>query len=203
MLPGVLRVLPLLPFGRHPGDRMVERSLWVYRRTWIIIVSGFFEPLFYLLGIGFGLGHLIGNVNGLTYAQFVAPALLATAAMNGAIYDSTLNVYFKLKFARTYAAILATPVGVGDVALGEITWALIRGVLYSAVFILVSARLGDLASPWALPALPATVPTRCGSWPSSSSPPRARCSSPSPCRSSGQRPWPPGVRPSPKTPPCW
>jgi lipooligosaccharide transport system permease protein len=127
-----------------------------------VIVSGFFEPFFYLLSIGVGIGKLVGHITGpggalLSYPVFVAPALLASSAMNGAIYDSTLNVYYKLKFARTYDAILATPVGVGDVALGEITWALIRGLLYSAVFVVVMAVLGDIASPWALLALPAAV----------------------------------------------
>src|SRR6202030_2635117 len=102
----------------------------------------FFEPLFYLLGIGFGLGTLVGNVTGpngspITYAQFVAPALLAASSMNGAIYDSTINVFFKLKFAKTYDAILSTPLGVGDIALGEIGWAIIRGTLYAIGFMVV------------------------------------------------------------------
>ena len=87
-------------------------------------MSGFFEPLFYLLSIGLGIGALVGSVaiNGqeIPYTAFVAPALLASSAMNGAIYDSTFNVFFKLKYAKTYDAILSTPVGVGDVALGEI-----------------------------------------------------------------------------------
>ena len=108
----MIRTLP----GR--SGRLVERNLLVYRRGWLIIFSGFFEPLFYLLGIGFGLGGLVGPVStdqGLTvsYAIFVAPALMATAAMNGAIYDSTFNLFFKLRYARTYDAVLATPVGVG------------------------------------------------------------------------------------------
>jgi lipooligosaccharide transport system permease protein len=158
----LMRVLPPALLGRGRARRLVERNLMVYRRGWIVIVSGFFEPFFYLLSIGVGIGKLVGHITGpggavLSYPMFVAPALLASSAMNGAIYDSTLNVYFKLKFARTYEAILATPVGVGDVALGEITWALIRGVLYSAVFIVVMAILGDIASPWAVLALPATV----------------------------------------------
>ena len=67
--------------------------------------------------------------------MFVAPALLAPSAMNGAIYDSTFNVFFKLRYAKTYDAILSTPLGVGDVALGEITWALIRGALYAIGFL--------------------------------------------------------------------
>ena len=152
----MIRTLP----GR--SGRLVERNLLVYRRGWLIIFSGFFEPLFYLLGIGFGLGGLVGPVStdqGLTvsYAIFVAPALMATAAMNGAIYDSTFNLFFKLRYARTYDAVLATPVGVGDVALGEVTWSLMRGSLYSTGFIVVMAALGLVVSPWSLLAAPAAL----------------------------------------------
>jgi lipooligosaccharide transport system permease protein len=158
----IMRVVPPAFLGRGRARRLVERNIMVYRRGWVVIVSGFFEPFFYLLSIGVGIGKLVGQVtlpggSVLSYPMFVAPGLLASSAMNGAIYDSTLNIYFKLKFAKTYDAILATPVGVGDVALGEITWALIRGLLYSTAFLVVMAVLGDIASPWAILALPAAV----------------------------------------------
>jgi lipooligosaccharide transport system permease protein len=142
--------------------RLVERNLMVYRRTWIIIFSGFFEPLLYLFGIGYGVGSLVGQVQDATghlvsYPVFVAPALMATAAMNGAIYDSTFNLFYKIKYARTYEAILATPVSTADVALGEVTWALIRGSIYSTGFIVVIVALRLVASPTAILALPAAV----------------------------------------------
>jgi lipooligosaccharide transport system permease protein len=156
------RVAPPALLGRGRARRLVERNLMVYRRAWLIIFSGFFEPLFYLLSIGVGIGKLVGHVTGpggtpIAFRAFVAPALLASSAMNGAVYDSTMNVYFKLKYAKTYDAVLATPIGVGDVALGEITWALLRGLLYSAAFIVVMAALGDVLSVWAVLALPAAV----------------------------------------------
>jgi lipooligosaccharide transport system permease protein len=158
----VARVAPPVLLGRGRARRLVERNLMVYRRAWLIIFSGFFEPLFYLLSIGVGIGKLVGHVTGpggtpIAFRAFVAPALLASSAMNGAVYDSTMNVYFKLKYAKTYDAVLATPIGVGDVALGEITWALLRGLLYSAAFIVVMAALGDVLSVWAVLALPAAV----------------------------------------------
>jgi lipooligosaccharide transport system permease protein len=156
------RVAPPALLGRGRARRLVERNLMVYRRAWLIIFSGFFEPFFYLLSIGVGIGKLVGHVTGpggtpIAFRAFVAPALLASSAMNGAVYDSTMNVYFKLKYAKTYDAVLATPIGVGDVALGEITWALLRGLLYSAAFIVVMAALGDVLSVWAVLALPAAV----------------------------------------------
>src|SRR5581483_10770695 len=107
--------------GRRAG-RLVERNAMVYRRTWLVLVSGFFEPLFYLLSIGIGLGKLVGHVGGVSYASYVAPALLAASAMNGAVYDATFNVFHKLKFEKLYDAVLTTPVEVGDVAVGEVGW---------------------------------------------------------------------------------
>ena len=157
----LLRIVPpVVRMARRP-QRMVERQLMCYRRTWPILLSGFFEPLFYLLSIRVGLGKLVGDVKVggriLGYAEFVAPAMMASSAMNGAVYDSTMNVFHKLKYARVYDAVLATPMGIGDVALGEITWALIRGLLYSCAFLLTMIVLGLASSPWIVLSLPICV----------------------------------------------
>lgn len=167
-----LRVLPgrgpLRRAARSVGGRnslfLVERHALVYRHTWLVFVSGVVEPLFYLLSIGVGLGQLVGSVQGpggttVTYAAFVAPALLASASMNGALFDSTFNVFFRLKYEKLYDAALATPMRAGDVALGEISWALLRGALYAVAFLVVMAAMGLVYSWWALAALPAAVLT--------------------------------------------
>jgi lipooligosaccharide transport system permease protein len=156
-----VRTTPL-PLAGGRSWRLVERNIMVYRRIWVLIVSGFFEPLFYLLSLGVGIGALVGTVAGpdgqpIDYTAFVAPALLAASAMNGAVYDSTMNVFFKLKFAKTYDGMLATPLGPADIAVGEITWAQLRGTLYSVAFLVVMAALGLITSWWALLALPAAV----------------------------------------------
>ena len=148
-----------LALGR--GTLLFERNLMVYRRTWLIIFSGFFEPVFYLFSMGIGLGHYVGKVPvggaGLvSYASFIAPALLASAAMNGAIYEST-NIFFKLKYAKTYDAILATPLAPRDIAVGETSWTLFRGLLYGTGFLIVAAALGLLHSAWAALALPTAL----------------------------------------------
>jgi lipooligosaccharide transport system permease protein len=156
------RILPPVLIGRR-SLRLLERNLLVYRRAWTLIISGAFEPLFYLLTVGVGIGDLVdatlyapsGEL--VSYTAYVAPALLASAAMNGAVFDSTFNVFYKLKYAKTYDAVLATPVGVGDVAVGEVTWALIRGAFYATAFLVVMAALGLVKSWWALLALPAAV----------------------------------------------
>jgi lipooligosaccharide transport system permease protein len=157
-----LRLTPSFLLGGRRAGLLIERNLYVYRRTWLVIVSGFFEPLFYLLGIGFGLGALVGSVIGpdgreIPYQLFVAPALLASSSMNGAISESTFNVFFKLNYQKTYDAILSTPMSVGDVALGEIAWALIRGGLYAIGFLVVMVLLGLVASPWLILAFPAAL----------------------------------------------
>jgi lipooligosaccharide transport system permease protein len=143
------------------GALLFERNWMVYRRTWMIIFSGLFEPLFYLASMGIGLGHYVPHVDvegvGLiSYASFIAPALLAAAAMNGAVYDST-NVFWKMKYAKVYDAMLSTPIGPTDVAVGETAWALFRGLLYAAAFLVVAAVLGLIHSPWAVLALPAAL----------------------------------------------
>jgi lipooligosaccharide transport system permease protein len=155
------RVLPFA-FGGRRAALVVERNLVVYRNQWLMILSGFFEPLFYLLSIGLGIGGLVGDVTGpggaaIPYALFVAPALLASASMNGAIAESTFNVFFKLNYQKTYDAILATPLAPGDVALGEIGWAVIRSTLYALGFLVVIGILGLVRSPWALLAVPAAT----------------------------------------------
>ncbi|HTE65895.1 MAG TPA: ABC transporter permease [Candidatus Binatia bacterium] len=142
--------------------RLVQRNLLVYRHSWIVIVSGFFEPLFYLLGIGYGLGTIVGDVelaDGrlITYAAFVAPALLAQSSMNGAIAETIFNVFFKLNFAHTYDGILATPLGIREIAIGELIWALIRGTLYCIAFLGVMVAMGLVLSPWAVLVIPTTI----------------------------------------------
>ena len=142
--------------------RLVQRNLLVYKRGWMGIFSGFFEPLFYLLGIGYGLGTLVGDMaladgRHISYAAFVAPALLAQASMNGAIAESIFNVFFKLNFSKTYDAILATPLGIREIAVGEMLWSLFRGTLYVIAFVLVMIGMGLVISPFLFLVIPASI----------------------------------------------
>jgi lipooligosaccharide transport system permease protein len=140
------------------GLLIIERNVMVYRRTWMILFSGFFEPLFYLFFFVYPLQKFIGDVTfegeTIEYAAFVAPALLASSAMNGAFYDAT-NVFWKLRESKVYESILATPVSPQDVAVGETIWAVVRAMLYATAYLLVIVVLGLVESPWAILAWPA------------------------------------------------
>lgn len=141
---------------------VVERDVMAYRQQWIILLSGFFEPVLYLLGIGFGLGSLVRNVplgggHAVSYAMFVAPALMASSAMNGAIYESTFNLFWKLRVGGTLQAVVSTPVSVEELTLGEVVWAVFRGSIYSLGFLVLMVVLHLVASPWALLAFPAAI----------------------------------------------
>jgi lipooligosaccharide transport system permease protein len=157
-------LLRIVPPGLYAGRArmLMERGLLVYRRIWLMILSGLFEPLFYLVALGTGLGAMVGGIAvageaSIPYSEFIAPGLLAASAMNGAVYDSTFNIFFKLKYAKVYDAVLATPLGPVDIALGEIGWSLVRGALYATGFMAVMVAMGLTSSPWALLALPAAL----------------------------------------------
>lgn len=156
------RVLPVPMLTGLRAHRMLERNLMVYRRIWIILLSGFFEPVFYLFSIGVGVGELIGDVrlpdgSPISYAAFVAPALLAASAMNGAIFESTMNIFFKLKYDKLYDTILSTPMKPADIAIGEIATSLLRGGLYAVGFMVVMLIFGLVESVWAIMAIPAAL----------------------------------------------
>ncbi len=155
----------LTPIGRvtpFRAQRIWEKNFIAYRRLWKVVFSGFFEPVFYLFAVGIGVGALVGDVPGpggspVPYAAFVAPAMMAASAMNGAVIETTFNIFFKLKFQKVYEGVLTTPMQPSDIAIGEIGWALLRGVLYSTAFVVVMFAMG-LAGSWlAILAIPAAT----------------------------------------------
>jgi lipooligosaccharide transport system permease protein len=91
------------------------------------------------------------------YPVFVAPALLAASSMNGAITESTFNFFFKLNYDKTFASILTTPMSPGDISIGELCWALIRGALYTLGFLAVMLLLGLAQSPLVIFTIPGAL----------------------------------------------
>ena len=142
--------------------RLVERNVMVYRHQWIIIFSGVFEPIFYLIGIGLGIGGIIEPLKlpdgrEIPYVAYVAPALMATAAMNGAVFETIFNVFFKLNFAKIYDGVLATPMGITEIAIGEMMWALMRAALYAVAMFVIMLVFGLVLSPWGILTIPAAL----------------------------------------------
>jgi lipooligosaccharide transport system permease protein len=155
------RVLPPGVLGWR-SLKLVERNALAYRRVWYVFAAGFLEPVLYLLSIGIGVGALVGQVplgdgRAVPYEVFVAPGMLAASAMNGAVFDVTFNFFVKYKYAKTYDAVLATPLSIHDVALGETAWALLRGGIYATAFLGTMVVLDLVQSWWALLAVPAAV----------------------------------------------
>ncbi|WDZ84741.1 ABC transporter permease [Micromonospora cathayae] len=158
----------VLPRLLHPGS--TRRALSVTERNivtlgtsyWLVLFSGFLEPVFYLFSIGIGVGALVGDFTlpdgrVVSYATFVAPALLAASAMTGALAETTFNFFGKMKYMKLYDGVIATPVQPFEIALGELAWAMVRGSLYSAAFLAVMVALDLTSVLRALTALPAAV----------------------------------------------
>lgn len=148
--------------ARRPQSLVARNFSVQVRAVPYVWATGLLEPVFYLLSIGIGIGHLVGTVAGPTgaqvrYAEFVAPGLLATTAMNGAIYECTTNIFAKLHWTNLYDAVIATPLSPGDIAIAEVGFAVARCMLYSAVFLAVMAVLGDTSSWWAFMTVPAAT----------------------------------------------
>ncbi len=151
-------------------DASAKRAGAVTRRNvsalrsayWLVVISGFFEPLLYLLSIGIGVGGLVGKLplpDGrlVSYSAYVAPAMLASSAMAGALSESTFNFFGKMKFMKLYDGVLATPVRPMEVALGELMWAMARGALYCFAFLAIMVGMGLTSVGWALLAFPASL----------------------------------------------
>ena len=155
-------VSPSSPLGPFAGSGLIVlRNYVTYKGQWKLFATGFLEPVFYLFSIGIGVGKLIQafefNGQSIPYAEFVAPGMLAASAFNGALLDSTFNVFFKLRYEKLYDQMLSTPLTTTDIARGEILWGQLRGASYSAAFLVVMWALGLVHSWWAVLAFPATL----------------------------------------------
>jgi lipooligosaccharide transport system permease protein len=132
-----------------------QRNLSLYRRTWKLnLLPNFFEPLLYLVSVGVGVGAYISQMGGTSYVAFLAPGLVAVAAMNGASFEATYNAFVRMNFEKTYESMLTTPIQPEDVLAGEILWAMTRATIYGGIFWAVVAALGLAPLPHSVLALP-------------------------------------------------
>jgi lipooligosaccharide transport system permease protein len=125
-----------------------ERNASIYRRTYKVnILPNFFEPFFYLLAMGLGLGAYLSTIEGVEYIDFIAPGLVATAAMFGTSFEVTFNCFVKMQFGKIYDAAMATPLTIEDVGLGELLWGTTRALIYGLAFLLIAAAFGVVHTP--------------------------------------------------------
>lgn len=148
--------------GLRRSGSMLARNWIAMRRAWILVLSGAVESLLFLFAFGFGVGALVGDITlsggqVVSYTAYVAPAILANAAMMGVLAETSINVFAKFKWMKVYDGVLNTPMRPWDVALGEVWWALIRGGVYIAAFVIVMGAFGLLDSWWSVLAVPACV----------------------------------------------
>jgi lipooligosaccharide transport system permease protein len=144
-----------------------EFRYWLtnYRRTWRgSIYTSLLSPVLYLGAMGLGLGKLVdahgtARLGGISYLVFLAPGLLAAAAMQAGIEESTYPVLGSVKWRRTYYAAAASPLRPADVFHGHLLFTAMRLAMNSAIFLAVMAAFGAITSPWVLAAVPVAVLT--------------------------------------------
>jgi lipooligosaccharide transport system permease protein len=140
----------LVPSPRH-ALRVTGRNWRVFQRQWRgSLAPQFIDPLFYLVAMGYGLGTYVASINGVPYKEFIAPGLIASAAMWSASFECTYNVYIRMREYRLYDAVLSTPVEVQDLVAGDLIWSTIRATIYGTVFLIVVTAFGLIDSWWAV-----------------------------------------------------
>jgi lipooligosaccharide transport system permease protein len=152
--PGLTRALPLL--------RVTEREARIWSRYWhTFLLSGVLMPLMFLGAMGLGLGGLVdestGTVDGVDYLAFVAPGILAAAALQASAANSLWPVLGGLKWIRNFHAAAATPISPGQVYGGYLTWSVARMLINATLFVAIAAMLGGVTSPWGVFAVPAAA----------------------------------------------
>ncbi|MTI84700.1 MAG: ABC transporter permease [Firmicutes bacterium] len=139
----------------HRVWHVFMRNFTVFKKTWLAnVMFNFIEPLLYLGAMGFGLGVFVEDIDGLPYINWMAPGLIATSAMWAAALECTYDSYMRMNYQKTYHAIIATPVNLEEVVVGEILFGTFKSLLYGIIIIIVISALGLVPSPWVLLVLP-------------------------------------------------
>jgi lipooligosaccharide transport system permease protein len=154
--PGFAGIGPRIPLREMVPVPRLAASVWlrnfrVFSKLWRgALLPTFIDPFLYLLAMGFGLGTYVAHINGIPYKDFIAPGLIASAAMWSSAFETTYNVYFRMNELRLYDNVLATPVEVQDLVAGDLAWSATRATVYGIVVLAVIAIFGLVSSWWAL-----------------------------------------------------
>jgi lipooligosaccharide transport system permease protein len=154
--PGYAGLGPRMPLREMVPVPRLAAAVWlrnarVFSKLWRgALLPTFLDPFLYLLAMGFGLGTYVANINGIPYDQFIAPGLIASAAMWSSAFETTYNVYFRMNELRLYDNLLSTPVEVQDLVAGDLAWSASRATVYGCVVLAVVSVFGLISSWWAL-----------------------------------------------------
>lgn len=146
----------------NPYYGVSYRAIYVFQRHIDVflktistsLIPPFLDPLFYLVGMGYGLGQLVAPISGISYVQFIAPALVASVIMSAPFFECTVGSFVRIHYQKTFAAIIATPVSVEDVVTGDIFYGAGRAMLQGAAILIVITAFGLVKSPWAIAIIP-------------------------------------------------
>jgi lipooligosaccharide transport system permease protein len=154
--PGFAGIGPRIPLREMVPVPRLAASVWlrnarVFSKLWRgALLPTFLDPFLYLLALGFGLGTYVAHINGIPYKDFIAPGLIASAAMWSSAFETTYNVYFRMNELKLYDNVLSTPVEVQDLVAGDLAWSATRATVYGIVVLGVIAIFGLVSSWWAL-----------------------------------------------------
>jgi lipooligosaccharide transport system permease protein len=127
---------------------IVRRNWWVYRKDFLANISPTVtDPAFMIFSLGLGLGAFVSNVDGRTYLQFLAPGLAVGTAMFTAFFETSYGFYIRMTFESVFKAMLATPIGVSEIILGEFIWVALKSALMVFGVSLVLLLFGQFHSP--------------------------------------------------------
>ena len=140
----------------------IKRAFRVWQRHWLVYTKlyktsfalNFVEPALYLVAMGMGLGSFVPDIHGQSYIKFIAPGIVASSSVFAAVYECTYGTYIRMTFQKTFDAILATPVNLDDLVLGELIWGATKSVIFGITITIVIALFGLVDSSLIILVLP-------------------------------------------------
>lgn len=131
------------------------RNWYVFFRTYLVnFLPPLIEPIIYLLAFGYGVGSYVQEIEGVPYVRFIAPALVAISVMFSAFFECTYGSFVRMYYQKTFDAIIATPVNVDEVIVGELLWGATRSLIYGTIMLLVLIGFGVVSLPGSLLIIP-------------------------------------------------
>lgn len=144
-------MLAMLSGVSYRSFHVLSRNIDVFLKTWkTSIIPPFLDPLFYLVAMGYGLGALILKIEGMSYIEFIAPALIASVMMTAPFFENCVGSYVRLYYQKTFDAMISTPVSIEDVATGEILYGAAKSLIQGISILMVIMVFGLVKSPLAL-----------------------------------------------------